>query len=126
MRKFYHTILAFGMINCLNAMEIPYSVVIFADYQYLFTIKKFEIEHNDNIYKMILDSIMVPRYSSRIADVCYYINKQVNHPTRTNKRIFIISNGLDPKLKSAEQWQPFLGDQQNIYCFYFINLPPNV
>ena len=120
MRKFYHAILVFGMINCLNAMEIPYSVVIFADYQFIYTIKKFEIEHNDEIYKTILDCIMVPRYSSRIADACYYIDKKVIHPKRTNRRIFLISNGLDPKLKSPEQWASFFGNEKDKYCFYFI------
>ena len=120
MRKFYHAILAFAMINCLNAMEIPYSLVIFADYQFLYTIKKFEIEHNDAIYKTILDCIMVPRYSSRISDACYYIDKKVIHPKRTNRRIFIISNGLDPKLKSPDQWAPFFGNEKDKYCFYFI------
>jgi len=120
LRKFYHAILAFGMINCLNAMEIPYSIVIFADYQFTYTIKKFEKEHNDEIYKTILDCIMVPRYSSRIADACFYIDKKVIHPKRSNRRIFFISNGLDPKLKSPEQWPPFLGNEKNKYCFYFI------
>ena len=120
MRKFYHTILAFGMINCLNAMEIPYSLVIFADYQFLYTIKRFETEHDDSIYKTILDCIMVPRYSSRIADACYYIDKKVFHPNRTNRRIFIISNGLDPKLKSPEQWGPFFENEKDKYCFYFL------
>ena len=119
-RKFYLTILAFGMINCFNAMEIPYSVVIFADYQFIYTIKKFEEEHNDEIYKRILDCIMVPRYSTRIADACYYINKRVIHPRITNRRIFIISNGLDPKLKSPEQWSTFFEEEKNKYCFYFI------
>ena len=120
MRKFYHAILAFGMINCLNAMEIPYSVVIFADYQFLYTIKKFEKEHTDEIYKIILDCIMIPRYSSRIADACYYIDKKVIHPQISNRRIFFISNGLDPKLKSPNQWSPFFGNEKDKYCFYFI------
>jgi len=120
LRKFYHAILVFGMINCLNAMEIPYSVVIFADYQFLYTIKKFEIEHNDDIYKTILDCIMVSRYSSRISDVCYYIDKKVIHPKISNRRIFVVSNGLDPKLKSPEQWAPFFGNEKDKYCFYFI------
>ena len=120
LRKFYHAILVFGMINCLNAMEIPYSVVIFADYQFLYTIKKFETEHNDDIYKTILDCIMVSRYSSRISDVCYYIDKKVIHPKITNRRIFVVSNGLDPKLKSPEQWAPFFGNEKDKYCFYFI------
>ena len=120
MRKFYHAILVFGMINCFNAMEIPYSIVIFADYQFIYTIKKFEEEHNDEIYKRVLDCIMVPRYSTRIADVCYYINLKIIHPQISNRRIFIISNGLDPKLKSPEQWSTFFEEEKNKFCFYFI------
>ena len=119
-RKFYHSILAFGMMNCFNALEIPYSIIIFADYQYIFTIKKFETEHSDEIYKRVLDCIMVQRYSTRIADVCYYINKKVKHPTRNNKRIFLISNGLDPKLKCPEQWGSFFENETDKFCFFFI------
>ena len=63
---------------------------------------------------------MVPRYSSRISDVCYYINKKVIHPKRENRRIFLISNGLDPKLKSPEQWATFFLNEKDKYCFYFI------
>lgn len=77
-------------------MEIPYSLLVF------YTIKKFETKQNDSIYKTILDCFMVPRYSNRIADASYYIDKKVIHPKRTNRKIFIISNGLDPKLRSPE------------------------
>lgn len=120
MKKFFHAILAFGMINCLNAMEIPYSVVIFADYQFLFTIKEFEKQHKDEIYKIILDCIMVPRYSTRISDACIFIDKKVIHPKISNRRIFFISNGLDPKLKSPEQWNSLFLNNKDKYCFYFI------
>ena len=110
------------MINCLNSMKIPYSVVIFADYQFIYTIKKFEMEYNDTIYKMILDCIMVPRYSSRIANACYYIDKTVIHPKITNRRIFIISNGLDSKLKSPENCAPYFWNEKDKYvCFKIIN-----
>ena len=63
---------------------------------------------------------MIPRYSSRIADACYYIDKKVIHPQISNRRIFFISNGLDPKLKSPNQWLPFFGNEKDKYCFYFI------
>ena len=86
----------------------------------MYIIKKLKTKHNDSIYKAILDRIMVPRYSSRIADVCYYIDKKVIHPKRTNWRIFIISNGLDIKLKSLEQWSTFFWNEKDKYCFYFI------
>ena len=58
-------------------MEIPYSSVVFEDFQILYTIKNLEMERNDSIYKTFLDCIMVPRYSSRIDDVCYYIDKKL-------------------------------------------------
>ena len=117
--KFFHAALAFGIINCLNALEIPYSVVLFADFKFIYTIKTFDSPHNENIYKIILDSIMIERYSSRIADACIYIKKNVNHPKISNKRIFLISNGLDPNLRYGEEYN-FLSDQKDKYCFFFI------
>ena len=51
---------------------------------------------------------------------CYYIDKKVIHAKRTNRRIFFVSNGLDPKLKSPEQWVSFFGNEKDKYCFYFI------
>ena len=121
--KYHHAVLAFGMMNCLNALEIPYSIVIFADYKFIYTIKEFETPHNDEIYKLVIDCLMIPRYSTRIADLCYYINKKVIHPERSNRRIFLISNGLDPNLRYGELWHKLFENDKDKYCFYFIQPP---
>ena len=118
LHKCFHAILAFSIINCLNSLEIPYSVVLFADYKFVYTIKSFDTPHNDEIYKLILDCLMVDRYSSRIFDACCYIEENVIHPERSNRRIFLISNGLDPNLKYGELWH--LNDEKNKYCFFFV------
>ena len=97
--KYFHAVLAFGIINCLNALEIPYSVVLFADFKFNYTIKTFDEPHKESIFKLILDCIMIERYSSRIADACIYIKQKVIHPQISNRRIFLISNGLDPNLR---------------------------
>ena len=119
-KKFFHAILVYGIINCLNALEIPYSIVLFADYQFIYTIKKFDTPHTEEIYKLVLDCIMIPRYSTRILDACFYINKKIIHPKRSNRRIFIISNGLDPKLIYGDQWPELLNNEKDKYCFFFI------
>ena len=118
--KCFHAILVFSIINCLNSLEIPYSIVLFADFKFIYTIKTFDSPHNDEIYKLIFDCLMIPRYSSRIADVCYYINNNVFHPERPNRRIFLISNGLDPNLRYGELWRVLFNNEKDKYCFYFI------
>ena len=118
--KYFHAVLAFNNYNCLNALEIPYSVVLFADFKFIYTIKTFDSPHNENIFKLILDCIMIERYSSRIADAYIYIKQKVIHPKISNRRIFLISNGLDPNLRYGEKWGFLLDNQKDKYCFYFI------
>ena len=62
-------------------------------------IKNFEEPHNEEICQLFFDAIMVPRCCTRIADGCYFIFQKVNYKNRINKRVFIISNRLDTKLK---------------------------
>lgn len=119
-RKSFHAILAFGMINCFNALEIPYSIVLFADYKFIFTIKDFNTPHDNQIYKLVLDCIMIQRYSTRISEACYYINKKLINPQKSNRKIFLISNGLDPKLNYGEYWFDLFSNEKDKYCFCFI------
>ena len=63
---------------------------------------------------------MIERYSSRIADAYIYIKQKVIHPKISNRRIFLISNGLDPILRYGEKWGFLLDNQKDKYCFYFI------
>ena len=122
--KLVHVIVATAMANCFNSIEIPYSIVIFSDYGVQFIIKEFEEPHSEEISQLIFDSIMASRFSTRIADACYFINKKVNCNDRPNKRVFIISNGLDTKLKIGEKWSPIFNNKNEKYCFYFIK--PNL
>ena len=118
--KLYHTIIATAMAQLFYSIEIPYSIVVFCDYGVQLIIKNFDEPHSNEISQLIFDSIMAKRFSTRIFDACYFISKCVNCKNRINKRIFIISNGLDTKLKIGEKWLPLFGNSLEKYCFYFI------
>ena len=118
--KLFHTLIATAMAHCFNSIEIPYSIVVFCDYGVQFVIKDFEEPHQEEISQLIFDAIMVPRCSTRLADACYFISQKVNCKDRINKRIFIISNGLDTKLKIGEKWAPIFTNEKEKFCFYFI------
>ena len=117
--KLFHTLIATAMAHCFNSIEIPYSIVVFCDYNVQFIIKDFNEDHDERIGQLIFDAIMVPRNYSRIADACYFISEKVNCKNRANKKIFIISNGLDTKLKIGEKW-PFFNNEKEKFCFIFV------
>ena len=118
--KLFHTIIATSMAHCFNSIEIPYAIVVFCDYGIQFIIKDFDEPHIEDISQLIFDAIMVPRSSTRIADACYFISQKVNCRNRINKRIFIISNGLDTKLKIGEKWSSIFSNEKEKFCFYFV------
>ena len=117
--KLFHTLIATALAHCFNSIEIPYSIIVFCDYNVQFIIKDFDESHEANVSQLIFDAIMVPRNFTRIADACYFISEKVNCKNRVNKKIFIISNGLDTKLKIGEKW-PFFNNEKEKYCFYFV------
>ena len=118
--KLFHTIIANAMAQCFNSIEIPYSIVVFCDYGVQFIIKDFDDDHQEEISQLIFDCIMVPRCCTRIADACYFISQKVNCKDRINKRVFIISNGLDTKLKIGEKWGAIFNNEKEKFCFYFV------
>ena len=118
--KLLHTLISTAMAHCFNSIEVPYSIVVFCDYDVQFIIKDFNEPHQDDIGQLIFDAIMTPRFFTRISDACYFISKKVNCEGRDNKRIFLISNGLDPKLKIGEKWGPIFKNPKEKFCFYFI------
>ena len=118
--KLFHTIIATAMANCFNRIDIPYSIVVFCDYEVQFIIKDFDEPHQENISQLIFDAITVPRTLTRIADACYFINQKVNCNQKLNKKVFIISNGLDTKLKIGEKWTPIFNNKNETFCFFFI------
>ena len=118
--KLFHTIIATAMAHCFNSIEIPYAIVVFCDFGVQFVIKDFNEPHQEDISQLIFDAIMVPRCSTRIADACYFISQKVNCENRFNKKVFIISNGLDSKLKIGEKWAQIFSNEKEKFCFYFI------
>ena len=118
--KLFHTIIATAIAYCFYSIEIPYAIVVFCDYGVQFVIKDFEDPHQEDISQLIFDSIMVPRCSTRIADACYFISQKVNCKGKPNKKVFIISNGLDTKLKIGEKWEPIFSNEKEKFCFYFV------
>ena len=78
------------------------------------------MNHKENISQLIFDAITVPRALTRIADACYFINQKVNCNQKLNKKVFIISNGLDTKLKIGEKWTPIFNNKNETFCFFFI------
>ena len=119
--KILHLFLASGMIECFNVLEIPYSIVIFADYKFQYIIKKFEEPHSEYIIQRIFDCIIVERFRTRIADACYFINEKVFCDLRDYKAIFLISNGIDPKLNVGEQWNSIFDNKKNSFGFFFVH-----
>ena len=116
--------MASSFIECFNALEIPYSIVVFADYKYQYIIKNFEESHSEYISQRIFDCIMVERFKTRLADACYFIRNKVIHKLRENRAIFMISNGLDPKLKIGKEWINILNCDKSTFGFFFIE--PNL
>ena len=118
--KLFHTIIANAMAHCFHSIEIPYAIVVFCDFGVQFIIKNFDEPHQEEISQLIFDSIIVSRCSTRISDACYFISQKVNCKDRINKRIFVISNGLDTKLKIGEKWGPIFSKENEKFCFYFV------
>jgi hypothetical protein len=85
-----------------------------------FIIKDFDEPHQEEISQLIFNAIMIPRTSTRIHDACYFISNNYNCKNIINKRIYIISNGLDTKLKIGEKWASIFKINKEIFCFYFI------
>ena len=122
--KVLHTFLATSFAECFNALEIPYSVVIFADYKFQYIIKSFEESHSEYISQRIFDCIMVERFKSRLSDACYFIKEKVKNNFKENRAIFMISNGLDAKLTIGKEWASIFTDHKTSFGFFFIE--PNI
>lgn len=113
--------LATSIAKAFNALEMPYSVVVFADYKFQFEIKKFDEIHSDDVIQKILDSVKVERFAPRIADACYFAKKNINCPNRSNRAFFVISDGLDPYMKCIDGWKKdILNEEQDIFAFFIL------
>jgi hypothetical protein len=60
-------LLAVPMANAFGLLEISYSVVVFADFNFQFVIKSFEEGHSQQMIQRILDATIADRFVPRIA-----------------------------------------------------------
>ena len=123
--KLVNLIFTISLSKCFFYLEIPFSIIIYSDYKFQYIVKNFYEPFSTNIIQRLYDCIIVERFFSRIFDVCYYINKEINFPTE-NKMAIIISNGIDYSLNQGFNWKKFL--EKNIkFCFFFNNSSiPNI
>jgi hypothetical protein len=109
------------MANSFLMMEIPYSVIIFAYFKFHFIIKTFEEVHSIEVLQLILDATMAERFYHIISDCCYFIKLKLNCANRSNRAIFIISDGLDLNFHYYEDWKTdILSNKNDSLEFYFI------
>jgi hypothetical protein len=102
-------------------LEMPYSIMVFADFKFQFMIKSFEEPHSPKVLQRLLDAVMAERFAPRIADACSFaklITPCVGHP---NRAIMVISDGLDPDLKHIDDWEmDILSKKSDGFAFYFL------
>ena len=90
--------------------------------EYKFIIKDFDEPHQEEISQLIFDSIIAQRTSTRIHDACYFISNKVNCKNRNNKRVFIISNVIDQKLKIGKNGHQFSKIKMKNFAFILSSL----
>jgi hypothetical protein len=113
-------LLTLAMATAFSKLEVPYSVVVFADYDFQFAVKTFDDPHSPTVMQRVLDAIMVDRLSPLIADACYYVKNVLNCSGRNHRAIFVISSGLDTSLFQIDEWKAhILRDNTESCGFYF-------
>ena len=117
--KLINLILTISLSKCFFYLEIPFSLIIFSDYKFQYIVKNFYEPFSINIIQRLYDCIIVERFFSRIFDVCYYIERNIDFP-KENKMAIIISNGIDYSLKLGPSWKKYL-EKKVKFCFFFNN-----
>jgi hypothetical protein len=118
--KVFCIFLGFAMGNAFVMMNVPYSVVVFGDYDFQFVIKSFSDPHSPQMLQCVLDAVMVDQYGARVVDACHYAKHVVNSPGRPHQTIFVVSSGIDPNLVHVDDWKSrILADLIDSFGFYF-------
>jgi hypothetical protein len=109
------------LANAFAMLEMSYSIVVFADFNFQFVIKSFQESHSPKVLQRVLDAVMVERFAPRIADACYFAKSITRCSGRKNRAIMVISDGLDPDLIHVSDWKRYILSEQNDgFGFYFL------
>lgn len=106
----------------LSALEIPFSISLVADQNFRYVLKHFEEEISFSVLQCILDCLFIQRYRTNIADTVHHVLECVKCPykERTQRAVFLFSNGIDENLVLATSWNKrLLNDSNNSFGLIF-------
>lgn len=121
--KLYNFMLLIAFSYALSASEIPFSIAIAADENFRFVLKPFDEEISVFVLQRILDCIFIVRYRTNIADTVYHSleSMKCTYQNRTQRAMFVFSNGIDDTLVLGESWKNYLlSNSNNSFGFIFV------
>ena len=121
--KLYSFMLLISFSYALSALEIPFSIAIVADQKFRFVLKPFEEEISMLVLQRVLDCLFIKRYRTNIADTFHHAIEFMKCPyqERTQRAVFIFSNGLDENLILTQSWkESILNNINNSFGLIFV------
>ncbi|KAK8850292.1 hypothetical protein M9Y10_018421 [Tritrichomonas musculus] len=113
--KLYNFMILISFSYALSSLEIPFSITIIADSKFRFVLKPFEEEISILVLQRIFDCIFIQRFRTNIADSFHHAIKFLKSPyqERTQRAMFLFSNGIDENLVLAQSWKELLLNNPN-------------
>ena len=121
--KLYNFMILIAYSYALSALEIPFSIAIVADLRFRFVLKPFEEEISILVLQRILDCLLIQRYKTNIADTFRHSLEFMKCPDekRTQRALFIFSDGIDENLVLSQSWkEKLLNDPNNSFAMIFV------
>ena len=106
--KFYIMFLICALTCALNALEIPYSVLLISDENFKVIIKQYNEIHSDKIIQRIFDCIFITRFYTSLANgMKFSIDRLHYQPKeeRPYRAFFVFTNGLDDQIYLFNEWK---------------------
>ena len=106
--KFYIMFLICALTCALNALEIPYSVLLISDENFKVIIKQYNEIHSDKIVQRIFDCIFITRFYTSLANgIKFSVDRLHYQPKeeRPYRAFFIFTNGLDDQIYLFNEWK---------------------
>ena len=121
--KLYSFMILIAYSYALSALEIPFSIAIVADLRFRFVLKPFEEEISILVLQRILDCLFIQRFKTNIADTFRHSLEFMKCPDekRTQRALFIFSDGVDENLVLSQSWKKkLLNDPNNSFAMIFV------
>lgn len=92
----------------LNALEIPYSVLLISDENFKILIKDYNEIHSDEIIQRIFDCIFIDRFYTSLSNAMKFAVNNLHYQPKEERpfrAFFVFSNGLDDQLYFVKDWK---------------------